>query len=94
MKKLLLPLLLLSSCQVLRLPPDPKEKQAVIIREILTPGSSLAWPIRDRRATAVGVQPVGLDTLLWARDWWGNIAEEFNIGDTVEVVLFHTQINN
>lgn len=87
MKKLiLLPLLLfaVSSCSTL----SHSNRRLVVIRQLLQPGESLDWPIRDRRAPAVCVQPVGDTSLLWARDWFGDIADEFKVGDTVAVVLW------
>lgn len=86
MKKLvLLPLLFgLASCGIL----SRSNHRLVVIRQLLQPGESLDWPIRDLLSPAVCVQPIGDTSLLWARDLVGDIAHDFKVGDTVAVVLW------
>ena len=94
MKKLLLILssvFLLSSCNVIKLVSDKKNHRNVIIVDKWSPIDSYelkTYPIRDTKSFAIGFQELGGATIKYARDLYGDIYDNFKIGDTITVVLF------
>ena len=94
MKKSLLLLastLLLSSCNIIKLVSDEKNYKNVIIVDKWSPIDAKelkTYPIRDKKSFAIGFQEVGKDSILYGRDYFGDIYENFNCGDTITVVYF------
>jgi len=94
MKKSLLFLvstLLLSSCNIIKLVSDEKNYKKVIIVDKWSPIDAKelkTYPIRDTKSFAIGFQEVGKDSILYGRDYFGDIYENFNCGDTITVVYF------
>lgn len=94
MKKYLLFLLsalLLSSCNIIKLVSDEKNHRQVIIVDKWSPIDAhelKTYPIRDTKSFAIGFKEVGKDSVLYGRDYFGDIYENFNCGDTITVVYF------
>lgn len=94
MKKLLLILtsfVLLSSCNVIKLVSDKKNHRNVVIVDKWSPIDAKelkTYPIRDTTSFAIGFQELGDTTIKYARDFYGDIYDNFKIGDTITVVLF------
>lgn len=94
MKKSLLLLastLLLSSCNIIKLVSDEKNYKNVIIVDKWSPIDAKelkTYPIRDTKSFAIGFQELGDTTIKYARDFYGDIYDNFKIGDTITVVLF------
>lgn len=94
MKKSLLLLastLLLSSCNIIKLVSDEKNYKNVIIVDKWSPIDAKelkTYPIRDTKSFAIGFKEVGKDSILYGRDYFGDIYENFNCGDTITVVYF------
>lgn len=95
MKKLL-PLLLclvLSSCETLKITNASEiadDIHQVIIKDKWSPidfHELKVYPIKDTKSWAIGVIELGTNKLIYARDKYGEIYEQYNIGDTIPVKL-------
>lgn len=92
MKKILLlsSVLLFQSCNIVKLTMNSKNHHTIIITDKWSPVDAHElgqYPIKDTKSFAVGFKELGSDTIKYARDYFGEIYENFEIGDTIKVVF-------
>ncbi len=81
----------LTSCRIAKLAMDKKNHRTVVIKDMWSPVDAYilgTYPIKDHKAYAIGVQEIGSDSIIYARDYDGFINENYQIGDTIKVILF------
>ncbi len=97
MKNLILLLslcLVMSSCEILKITNASEiadDIHQVIIKDKWSPvdfNEMNVYPIKDTKSWAIGVIELGTNKLIYARDKYGYIYEEYEIGDTIPVKLF------
>lgn len=82
-------LLLLSSCVTFKLPTSEDIHQ-VVIKDKWSPIDFYelkTYPIKDTNSWAIGFMELGSDKLIYARDKFGEIYENYSIGDTIPVTF-------
>jgi len=96
MKKfLIISTTLLSSCSTFKLATslasDEKNHRQVIIVDkwsLIDTHELKTYPIKDQKSFAIGFQELGKDSILYGRDYFGDIYDSFDCGDTITVVIF------
>jgi len=87
---LLASVLLLQSCYIMKLTMNPKNHHTVIITDKWSPIDAHElgqYPIKDTKSFAIGFKELGTDTIKYARDYFGEIYDNFEVGDTIKVVF-------